>query len=153
MEMEELVASIRKHFAFLFDDHGFELVYCGFNYLRPGYMLVGLQAETCRMLFEVEETEFAHLIGPCTAAFHEATKPVDEPSWLSVGWLIDFVRGEAPQWRDEDDDPSVDALLRGAAEAMRPHTAALCDLFTSTEAVAAWYPRYQEYLSTSIGIK
>lgn len=148
-QCEPMVEAIRRHYAFLFAEHGFRLVHC--DDPRQGeHCLIILESSRARIKFEIDQGTPVAYFGTLDSPLGWANQVDGVTVWYVDNALLNFLEhrsgGAAPT-----PAPSGSAAERGTEELMaagaarlRPHAAELIAAFAPDRS-ADWWRDFNAY--------
>lgn len=117
---ESFLAAIRHDFAFLFEEHGFEVVRVETRPHHPEYVMVGLESAEYRIAIDKEWDAVTALLGRRSAPFDEAFKQGTIDQWFNVERLADMLEGRPIRWPSSHETVSPEAMIAYLASRLRP---------------------------------
>lgn len=88
-EYAEFLEQIRRHFVYLFDPYGFEMVHC--ERPEPGRHLIILESDDCRIRFIQNLWDLEMAIGPRSAPIRWSDSVEEARYWYSVTEVSNFL--------------------------------------------------------------
>ena len=147
-QCEPWVQAIRRHYGYLFDEHGFRLAHC--EDPRQGeHCLIVLESDRARIKFEIDQGTPVAYLGTLDSPIGWTQLVDGVPVWYVDNALLNFVEqkrkagGPAPV-AARGEARSTEALLAAGAERMRPHAAELIAAF-APDRPAEWWRDFDAY--------
>ena len=150
-QCEPWVQAIRRHYSYLFGEHGFRLAHC--EDPRQGeHCLIVLESQRARLKFEIDQGTPVTYFGTLDSPIGWQQQVDGVPVWYVDNALLNFVEqkgtasgASSPAAPGDDDEArSTEALLAAAAERLRPHAAELIAAF-APDRPAAWWRDFDVY--------
>ncbi len=141
MDIEEYTQILKKEFSFLFEKCGFSVVYSEKKLENYFVFRIGIQSNTCRILFVREQGAGVIFLGTPNAPF---ANEMNE-QWITLIGLLGYKLNKGFDWSFLDTIPPSQrprALLAFSAKQFEPHCSQLVEMLSSEEKMKEWLPNY-----------
>lgn len=145
MNNDEFIDRIAHHFASLFKEHGFAVVYFDPVLSRADYAVVGLESTICRISIEQEWGGVTVLIGLLSSEFGGDFEVDGEFQWYNLERVIDFISVRRFRWPDPSEAITFDEMLANLVRTLEPVTGEVLGMFRNQEAVDEWKDEFRDY--------
>jgi hypothetical protein len=146
--IDEYSRLIQERFPYLFKEYGFRISYSKEYRLGYGWFRIGLESKKCRILFAREQGGGIMFLGAADAPFNNE----DDTRWVPMLNLLAYLLNKQWDWRFLDglpQDERVTTWLAFNAKELEPMCEQVIEMFRSTEVVAEWKPKYDEFIQKS----
>ncbi len=149
-QCEPMVEAVRRHYAYLFSEHGFQLAHCEDR--RQGeHCLIGLESSQARIKFEIDQGTPVAYFGTLDSPLDWANQVDGVTVWYTDNALLNFMEHRAGSPVPTSAPPaagaidrSTEELLAAGATRLRPHAAALIAAFAPDRS-ADWWREFGAY--------
>ena len=142
MLIKEYIEIIQDEFPYLFTLYGFKVTYS--EQVKPYECRVGVESETCRMLFVRERGEGVIFLGHLTVGFYNE----DNDEWMSLVGMINYLTRKKIDWsliNEYRDEERIRPGMRLVSQKFEPLCAEMLEMFDTNEKISTWKPKYKQY--------
>lgn len=146
MSIQEFISMIEQKFPYLFDEHGFRVIYT--KEFRSDHSSVGLESSQFRMLFQQERGGFGIFVGTLDAPFDDEMN-----GWVNIYSLMTYLLKREIDWSILDRSPyseQADIMFSITAREFAPLCKQIAQMFASSDVVAQWKPVYDRYVNEEV---
>lgn len=149
MSVEEYIQIAKDIFPYLFERYQFKVVYLYQGQERDiGRYAFGMESDVFNMkiLFSRQRGAGGIYFGPSSAPFANE----DSNLWINEGNLLWYLQGQKVDWSELDkykEEDRIRPAFQLISKILVQHCPQIFHMFSSVEAIAAWKPKYDEFIN------